>query len=549
MLPKEFEFKGRLSAAMIAIQVALLLSGCGPSDDNDGFPKRIASTNRPPRSTPLTQEEVWKDSTQSAEAMFSKLGLSQTNFSFHEEPASGQANQSDSKRDAMPVSAEQAQALTAERSAWNKKTLGDSYEAHGEKSSKWNDPARESLALFAQLRSGSDRKTRANIPLDEALQNSLKQAFEAGCRDPLIRYLHLRYFGVTEGDAKSPGRFAQEQIEIADAMEQSDYPAIRKFYGRLRALNSLARFANPTQGGRSARIKCMEYIEQCLGHLRDALEDPTTPRSEAFEATEEFLGALLGPEAIRGAHFAVVHDLLLKHHAKSGLADYFKGDFYIGLAWAARGNGYADSVTPEGWKAYSRRLEVACTALNQAWEQNPSDPNIARKMMTVELGQGGGRPRMERWFRRTMTLDNSNYSAASSKLNYLEPKWYGSEEDVLAFGRECLLSDVWRGEIPYLTVYAHERVADYHAQRKDYNYWKQSSVWNECQQAFEKLFQMDIHAEGYHHNYALIAYRCGQWEVFDREIKLMTYTNFTYFGGRAEFSSMVSNSLVHLGKK
>lgn len=539
----------RLALAVILVHVAICLTGCGPADSNDGFPTKIATTNKPTRRTPLTREELWKDSTQPAEAMFSKLGLSQTNFSFNEDRTSGQADQSDSKRDAVPVSAEQTLALLKEKNAWNKKTLGDAYEAHGEKNSKWNDQARESLALFAQLRSASDRRTRANIPLNEALQKSLKQAFDAGCRDPLIRYLHLRYFGVTLSETNSPGRIAQEQMAIAEALELSEYPPVRKLYGTVRALNSLVRFAPPAKAGRSSRIKYMELLERSLGHLRDLLEDPSTPSSEAFEATDEFLAALLGPEAVRGAHFAVVHDLLLKHHAQSGLAAYFKGDFYTELAWSARGIGYADSVSTEGWKLFAQRLDVASAALNEAWELNPSAAYVANRMLTVELGQGKGRPRMELWFRRAMQLDNSNYKAASSKLYYLEPKWHGTEEDLLSFGRECLNSEEWRGEIPYILVLAHERAAYYRAETKDHTYWKRPSVWNECQQAFEKLFQMDIQAEGYHHNYALTAYRCAQWEVFEREIKRMPQTNYTYFGGKAEFNSMVSNAASHLRSK
>ena len=46
---------------------------------------------------------------------------------------------------------------------------------------------------------------------------------------------------------------------------------------------------------------------------------------------------------------------------------------------------------------------------------------------------------MEEWFRRAMKADPGNYSACSSKLYYLEPKWHGSEEEMLAFG-----ASAWR---------------------------------------------------------------------------------------------------------
>jgi hypothetical protein len=71
-------------------------------------------------------------------------------------------------------------------------------------------------------------------------------------------------------------------------------------------------------------------------------------------------------------------------------------------------------------------------------------------MITVELGQGRGRPRMEQWFQRAMSLSPNYYEACYAKLHYLQPKWFGSNEDMLEFAGECVNSSKWGGHVPLI---------------------------------------------------------------------------------------------------
>ncbi len=72
-------------------------------------------------------------------------------------------------------------------------------------------------------------------------------------------------------------------------------------------------------------------------------------------------------------------------------------------------------------------------------------------MMSVELGQGMGRPRAEMWFERVMALDPNNYEACVAMSNYLEPRWYGSDEEALKFARKCVVSKRWGGGFPWFS--------------------------------------------------------------------------------------------------
>src|SRR5262249_52980489 len=51
----------------------------------------------------------------------------------------------------------------------------------------------------------------------------------------------------------------------------------------------------------------------------------------------------------------------------SSVALTFKGKYHITWAWEARGGGWANTVTQDGWKLMRERLAVAQEALEKAW--------------------------------------------------------------------------------------------------------------------------------------------------------------------------------------
>src|SRR6185503_2616393 len=91
---------------------------------------------------------------------------------------------------------------------------------------------------------------------------------------------------------------------------------------------------------------------------------------------------------------------LLKNWPNEPFVYQIKGRFHIDEAWNSRGSGYSDSVTEKGWKGFTDHLNTAAEALEIAWKLGPTNPHIAVEMLTVELGQGQGRERMELWFNR-----------------------------------------------------------------------------------------------------------------------------------------------------
>lgn len=51
------------------------------------------------------------------------------------------------------------------------------------------------LELFAEMRALSQKITKKHAAFDVDLAKTVQAAFDAGCRDPMIRYLYLRFHG------------------------------------------------------------------------------------------------------------------------------------------------------------------------------------------------------------------------------------------------------------------------------------------------------------------------------------------------------------------
>jgi hypothetical protein len=217
-----------------------------------------------------------------------------------------------------------------------------------------------------------------------------------------------------------------------------------------------------------------------------------------------------------------------------------RGKYYISYAWEARGNGYADTVTPQGAKLMQERLAVSEEALDKAWKLKPLE-DTAVAAIGLELGQGRGRERMELYFQRAMNLNSNSFSACTSKLLYLNPKWYGSEEDLTQFGWECIHSKTWGGRVPLIMLDVQELLADlaYPEKTGRDKYWTRDGVWMAVQSAFIKFFELNPEEVGYRHNQFWYAYLCGRYDVAREILPTLDPINYSYFGGKEKFDLMV----------
>ncbi len=455
------------------------------------------------------------------------------------------------KRTASPkpiqpaLSPEQAK---EQRLAWNLKTLVDPYQKVGHTNPKWDEPAKRALTEFARVRS---QCIESNEAWGWIISTNCTAASDAGCDDPMVNYLFIKF---TMAQTNSSKKFLDAYYKVALDMQTSSYPTIRKFYAAQRAVDQLFyTYGYATNNNIEAQPTFQKVMPLISQNLLPALEDKTMPAVEASEACDALFTCMMG-EGIPDYHayawyYHAIEKPIFDNWPDAYTSWLLKGEGYIQLAWAARGIGLANTVSAEGWKLFQERLAIAENALTNAWQINPSDSRIADYMLEVELGQGEGRDRLELWFGRAMALNSNDYKACSSKLNYLEPKWYGSTEDMLQFGRECAQNKQWGGNVPLILLDAHYFInREWTDKSEQTNYWKRPEVWSDLNAAYERFFEVNPYATGRYYQYAWYAYKCEQWTKFIELISKLEPINYDYFGGKTEFDKMVQLAKEHANK-
>ena len=425
--------------------------------------------------------------------------------------------------------------------SWNLEALLGAYDKLGRKSPAWDPAAREALRLYAEL-----QVPHATVSTEAGgrLGLSLYTAVQAGCDDPLIQFLHTLYY-LHPGHDASIG-LIQTTVQAADDLDHSGYAVVWKFLAALRTSEVLSYAA---QNDTNNLPDLERFRLAAANHLVHLIQDPTIPESAGREACHDWIESRDLRQAPLQPAYALMEKPLFERWPNAGWAWALKGEFFVKYAWEARGNGRADTVTAQGWKLFFERLLAAQDSFEKAWQLDPTLPEIPQGMMTVELGQGQGLGRLELWFQRAMELNPTNAAPCRSKLAYLEPKWHGSAEAMLAFGRECVASEKWGGQVPLMLASAHETLCGYLPAMEQAAYWRQPGVWPDIQASYEKFFKLNPESARWHHNYARYAYWCEQWEELNKQLGLLGPVNYNFFGGREAYNTMVRKAKEQTGQK
>ena len=109
---------------------------------------------------------------------------------------------------------------------------------------------------------------------------------------------------------------------------------------------------------------------------------------------------------------------------------------YVNYAWFARGSGYSDSVTDEGWKLFQDRVETAQSILLKAARLKEKCPFWYEVMQHVALAQGWDKSLARELMEQAVQFEPDYYAYYREFAYYLEPKWYGAKGEADAFAEE-----------------------------------------------------------------------------------------------------------------
>ena len=251
----------------------------------------------------------------------------------------------------------------------------------------------------------------------------------AGCDDPLFNVIvpYLESFS----SARTPEEMDLAERRLPDLLQGGDSPHLKLFACSWIWGGRYDHRATKDEVKKAAMEKEIPHL------LADALNASATP--------EDSLGFY---QFIKRNQGYVVYYLKIKNdearaiiensQTASWLKNTLIGEFEVAAAWKARGKGYANTVTDEGWRGYGEHLTKACTLFSSAWKDNPTVPFAAAAMITVTMGGVGLDGIDERvWFDRATAACFDYLPAYDSLLWAYRPRWGGSHDLMLAFGKAC----------------------------------------------------------------------------------------------------------------
>ena len=128
-------------------------------------------------------------------------------------------------------------------------------------------------------------------------------------------------------------------------------------------------------------------------------------------------------------------------------------DVYVSYAWKARGSGWADSVTEDGWKTMGERLEKAGEYLVGAMnEMEVTDPMFFQTALRIMLGTDGPTEAFDNLVAGSLEMAPDYWGTLSQRAHTLLPRWYGETGDWEAFAKAIAEHNAPYGKEQYAII-------------------------------------------------------------------------------------------------
>ena len=131
------------------------------------------------------------------------------------------------------------------------------------------------------------------------------------------------------------------------------------------------------------------------------------------------------PEDMWRLHDQIHRDWIAKKPA-SVTARLAHADFFCSYAWRARGTGYADSVTPEGWQQFRERLASAHRLIDETRKMKEKDPFLGLVALTVALGEGPRKAEYDAIVEEAHAAEPLFWGYDTKRAYSLLTRWHGS---------------------------------------------------------------------------------------------------------------------------
>lgn len=381
----------------------------------------------------------------------------------------------------------------------------DGYEQRGQRNPAYDAEADQFLRDFVAAGYGGP-EDRNSTSLSDA---SDQLAGNTNCTDPLV---------LTVAGEVSLNQFdAMHRFERALMLyPQSRHRAFPRLYAMVRLTRLLG--AGSVRGG-ELQTASLEQLETCFSD-----GSFTTNGDDQQEIGEIFINGwgynFFAQNAASVSR--IVHDAGPNYQ---WLALTLDGEREIIEAWAARGGGYADSVSDEGWQGFRSHLGSARGDFTAAWKLHPDWPLAPERMIYVSLGDSG-LTEMRQWFDRT-TMAQIDYARAWSDLRWgLRPRWYGNEKAMLALGVAAINTGRFDTDVPRKYSDCVSDVESELGLPAGQHIYGRKDIWPNLNRMYQGYVSHDAtnqDLDGWRTSYAIVAYLAGEYGVARAQLEALNW--------------------------
>jgi hypothetical protein len=195
-------------------------------------------------------------------------------------------------------------------------------------------------------------------------------------------------------------------------------------------------------------------------------------------------------------------------------AALLEADYWVNAAWQARGSGYANSVSPEGWRLFHERLERAQKALSDSEPYASSNPLWYIEGLVVRRGLNASTNEQLAFYERGLKGFPEFFPLHFTLIEALLPKWGGSNEAIRAF-----IESVVKRSPPSLKAQMYTRLwwdADNASPLHVDVFRDMGASWARMKEGFDSLDESYPNSVWNRGNYASFACRAGDVTTYIR---------------------------------
>ncbi|CAB1079583.1 hypothetical protein JY97_02470 [Alkalispirochaeta odontotermitis] len=423
--------------------------------------------------------------------------------------------------------------------AWLKKNLWQDYQDFGHQSPQWDSKVKKVLDKYAMYRLGY-----YDDELGYDIQSDLQNIINSGCNDPRLFYILGNVLFRNGGDIQRAEAIVSTSLSY---LEQSAYPAFYKYF----AANKLIRIYE--KNGYDDNELLDPLYEKKMRYLALAAAD------ERFgNGNQRFYFSILDYqfEYDWGSHSPRAIDNYMEEFDSLENVDpwidcMIRGKYHISKGWQARGDGYANNVTEEGWEVFRKEISTAENYLTKAYGIHPEYPEAAALMIHIRMTSSGLLDEKD-WFLRAVEAQFDYGKAYTIYQQALHPRWGGTHKAMINFGNACLETGRFDTRVPRyylrtLKLISKDSPSGGGAWVKPF---RKRGVYKKVRHYFESTLSDPREGLEYYKEYsayAVYAWACGEYEDA-RQIKQDLGENFIPEMSDEELDIEPSNFLNHLSR-